>query len=1105
MIQKAKLLWVGLLCAFHSMAQTTHVDLTNLQDANRVLENPHKGWFHHLWDEHSDRYPVSDAADAENFPGLQEMFIRIPWAELEPADNQYNWAIIDDAINRWAPKGFDFSFQIVCSSPYNLEYQYASPQWLENLGMSFIGPYDFGSGYIHYAPDYNSSVFQSKLLEFHQTFVDRYAGQPYFEHVEIGSYGDYGEGHTSFSNSQAYPLATVQALIDIYDIYPEGTVHVSEDYCVSNGRSGTEADILRDYIDAKGYSWRDNSVLVDYWLDALPADQYSVAEPDFFQSTYLDKPTFVEIEHYHLVKESNNWQGANGSLKGAAELRGAMSIIHPSYMSFHTFIPDWYADNPVLAEELANEIGYWYFLQSADLPVNIVPGTTMNFDLTWQNRGVAPAYNQYALKIKLEGDVTHYATLDDSQNRDWIDGEIETENYSISLPAAMPDGAYRLRVKLEDVLDTQRDVAIALDETLMDEEGYYEIGMVAVGVVNNYPPTARMTLEPASGTVPLSVAFDASTSTDPEGDPLTYDWDFGDGTSAQGISTAHTYTQTGSFEVTLTVHDGTSSHQTSKTVESQNTPPVASFVVNNQVGAPPMTVQVDASNSYDPNGHALSFAWDFGDASTATGTTATHTYTQEGHFVITLTVDDGQPKHHTDQHQVGIVSSFVPLLQGTIIGSTGSYENNGLTKEMAFDHDINTYFDGPQANDMWLGLDLGSPQLIDKFAVAPRAGWADRLIGAKIQVSSRANFKGGVTTIYEITSAPAEGEYTYYNLNHSGSIQFIRLLSPDAGYGNIAELEFYGPQSGGSNQPPVADVVASPTFGTAQLLVDFDASNSFDPDGDQLTYSWSFGDGTSGSGVTTSHQYAAEGVYTAILTVSDGSASDTASTTITVSSDGGSGGNLVQNFGFENGDFSSWMASGNVAVVGDNQQSGNYAARINAGGRVEQHIAVQPNTAYTIQVYSKKTGGTRAYVGIEGYGGSQEESIDGGNYLLSTWNVTTSSSASQLTIYGRCSKKTAYIDQWSVTQSSGARFGKNDESLDQIRVYPIPATSYVKLVWLGQKVEKVEIISLSGELVTSDILQSDDATLDVSHLPRGVFLLAAYTKDKISYHRLVLK
>ena len=69
-------------------------------------------------------------------------------------------------------------------------------------------------------------------------------------------------------------------------------------------------------------------------------------------------------------------------------------------------------------------------------------------------------------------------------------------------------------------------------------------------------------------------------------------------------------------------------------------------------------------------------------------------------------------------------------------------------------------------------------------------------------------------------------------------------------------LTKFSDTSTSSNHPPKAVISQASCTG---LTCTFDGSGSSDPDGDQLTYSWDFGDGASGSGVTTAHTYAASG------------------------------------------------------------------------------------------------------------------------------------------------------------------------------------------------------------------------------------------------------
>jgi PKD repeat protein len=75
------------------------------------------------------------------------------------------------------------------------------------------------------------------------------------------------------------------------------------------------------------------------------------------------------------------------------------------------------------------------------------------------------------------------------------------------------------------------------------------------GAAANRPPTAVMTVTPSSGAAPLSVTFDGSGSTDPDGTVASWSWSFGDGTVGTGRVTTHQYPNAGTFTATLTVAD----------------------------------------------------------------------------------------------------------------------------------------------------------------------------------------------------------------------------------------------------------------------------------------------------------------------------------------------------------------------------------------------------------------------------------------------------------------------------------------------------------------------------------------------------------------------
>jgi PKD repeat protein len=89
----------------------------------------------------------------------------------------------------------------------------------------------------------------------------------------------------------------------------------------------------------------------------------------------------------------------------------------------------------------------------------------------------------------------------------------------------------------------------------------------------NLPPIAQFTANPASGNAPLVVSFNASASSDQDGQIVSYTWNFGDNSSAgHGVTTQHTYQKEGNYTATLVVTDDDSS-ENSKSMQITVTAP----------------------------------------------------------------------------------------------------------------------------------------------------------------------------------------------------------------------------------------------------------------------------------------------------------------------------------------------------------------------------------------------------------------------------------------------------------------------------------------------------------------------------------------------------
>jgi len=151
---------------------------------------------------------------------------------------------------------------------------------------------------------------------------------------------------------------------------------------------------------------------------------------------------------------------------------------------------------------------------------------------------------------------------------------------------------------------------------------------------------------PYSGEPGVAVAFDGSMSSDPNGDPMTFAWDFGDGSMGDGVAPSHVFSADGSFVITLTVTDNQGAGSTATTTATIATPP-ANSAPTADAGGPysgvtGVSISFDASASSDPDSDVLTYAWNFGDGSAGDGVSPSHSYAAAGVYNVTLTISDGE-------------------------------------------------------------------------------------------------------------------------------------------------------------------------------------------------------------------------------------------------------------------------------------------------------------------------------------------------------------------------------------------------------------------------------------------------------------------------------
>lgn len=450
-----------------------HIILEKEWDEGKVCNNPHKGWYIHYYDNCLDKYgsELTEGDYLEDFPGLDHIYLRLSWGYLQPYPHEYRWEILDEVIDKWVSKGYGIAFRITCKETDPLQ-TFATPKWVMEKGARGT-LLELPGGGKSWEPDYGDPVFLSELEKFHEKFALRYADKPWLEYVDIGSYGDWGEGHTAASSRRDWPVSVIKKHIDIYsECYRNTIVVLNDDFVGSRKDAEKVGEELLSYAIEKGLTIRDDSVCVKSYADSFGIS--TLRNPDFFELFWRNKPVILELEHYHIAVRGGTW-------KEGIPLKAAVEESHASFVGFHGFPRKWLSENYEVARYLANRSGYWYFLKSVELPELLTRGEINPIVFKWENKGVAPSYTKFDIVICLEreGYKIVYTPGTESDNRKWMPGCITRETYRLYLPSDIPPGEYELKVSIKDQ-KRNRFIQLGLKEYLLKND-LYTIGKVTVG------------------------------------------------------------------------------------------------------------------------------------------------------------------------------------------------------------------------------------------------------------------------------------------------------------------------------------------------------------------------------------------------------------------------------------------------------------------------------------------------------------------------------------------------------------------------------------------------------------------------------------------------
>jgi PKD repeat protein len=363
----------------------------------------------------------------------------------------------------------------------------------------------------------------------------------------------------------------------------------------------------------------------------------------------------------------------------------------------------------------------------------------------------------------------------------------------------------------------------------------------------NQPPIAVATASPTNGPAPLTVNFDGSGSSDPDGNPITYSWDL-DGDGVYGDSTAvkptRTYSTPGTYTVRLRVSDNQGATTTSAplTISVNNTPPTP------VIDSPSSNLTWKVGDRIPFSGHAT-------DSQDGTLAASALTWTLvlqhcpsncHTHLIQTLPGDTSEPWFTAPDHEY---PSYLQL-------QLTARDSGGLTATTSVDLQ-------PQTVDLTFASAPSGLQLTVNNAAGTAPFTRRVIVNSTNSVSADTPQTFGGTT------------YTFGSWSDGGA-QTHTITAPASTTTYTATYL--------ANRAPTAVLTANPTTGTVPLTVQFSGAGSSDPDGNPLAYSWDlngdsvFGDSTA---VAPTFTYTKPGNITVRLRVTDpGGLSSTATVQI---------------------------------------------------------------------------------------------------------------------------------------------------------------------------------------------------------------------------------
>lgn len=374
-------------------ADTTKITYT-LKPFDGPLSNPHKGftvptggaWTFVPEFEYGPYGSLNNRAwDLVSYgSGYQQ------WNKLNPAKGVYDWTELEKLLNALAEHNMTYALRVLPYTPSFIKSDFPpqedydwTPPFVYEMGAKKIQIDLRGTDFHAYAPVWDDPIYLQAAKDFAKALAEKYDGDPRIEYIDVRTFGEWGEWHTSHMLGSVMPADSV--LKDMLDYYAS-VFKKTQLVLPSNGFG----DVYTHALDL-GITKRDDGFI------GIPG------RPDTLLRAYnANLPTIAENIAGYRTMLANDDLIPGGTQKWTAERW--VNAITTAHLTYYVLDQDndcgyyFYKDNKALADSMIKVIGYNFTVTQAELVTVATPASgnatdiTSMLNVTVKNTGVAPCF-----------------------------------------------------------------------------------------------------------------------------------------------------------------------------------------------------------------------------------------------------------------------------------------------------------------------------------------------------------------------------------------------------------------------------------------------------------------------------------------------------------------------------------------------------------------------------------------------------------------------------------------------------------------------------------------------------------------------------------------